>query len=68
MKLKIRIAVAANDKGEWFAFGSRGTEKWGHAMETFDALDGEQKFWVEAEIDVAESTIPTVQAVASAAE
>lgn len=68
MKLKIRIAVAANDKGEWFAVGSHGTQNWEHAMETFDALEGEQKFWVEADLDVSEQAIPTVSAVASAAE
>lgn len=60
MKLKIRVAVAANAAGEYFAYGHSGTAEWSHLTETFDALDGEQKFWVEAEIDVAEQVIPVV--------
>lgn len=54
MKLKIKIAVAANADGEWAAYGFPGARDWNDAMDSFDSLDGEQRFWVEAEIEVAD--------------
>lgn len=61
MILTVRIAVAANAKGEYFAYGHHASDgQWNHLTETFDQLDDEQKFWVEAEIEVAEHPIPVV--------
>ena len=61
MKLRVKIAVAANAKGEYFAYGHHASDgKWSHLTETFDQLDDEQKFWVEADIDLAEQPIPVM--------
>lgn len=55
MKLKVKIAVAANSDGEWHAYGYRSTDDgWDDMMDSFDMLTGEQRFWVEAEIEVAD--------------
>ncbi len=53
MKIKVKIAVAANADGQWHAYGYQDAE-WDDAMDAFDVLSGEQRFWVEAEIEVAE--------------
>lgn len=61
MKIKVRIALAANREGEWSAYGYRGHDDWGSIMDTFERMDGEQRFWIEAEIDVPDE-IPAIQA------
>ncbi len=58
MKMKIKIAVAANADGEWHAYGFQSALSWEDAMDSFDGLYGEQRFWVEAEIEVVDK--PTV--------
>jgi hypothetical protein len=62
MKIKVKIAVAANADGEWHAYGYQDAQ-WDEAMDAFDQLHGEQRFWVEAEVEVAETTV-TVAGIA----
>lgn len=59
MKIKVRIAVAANADGEWHGYGYQDAQ-WEEAMDSFDPLSGEQRFWIEAEIDVAEQPTSVV--------
>ncbi len=66
MKLKVKIALAANAEGEWHAYGFRQGKDWIDMMDAFELLDGEQRFWVTAEIEVAE-TEPEVAGVATQA-
>lgn len=56
MKIKVRIAVAANADGEWHGYGYQDAT-WEHAMDSFEPLSGEQRFWIEAEIEVAEAPL-----------
>ncbi len=52
---KIRIAVAINEEGNWFAYGFKGCQSWKEATECFDMLDGvEARYWVEVEIPIPE--------------
>ncbi len=67
MKLRIKIAVAANAEGEWAAYGFPSQESWDDTMDSFDTLDGEQRFWVSAEIEVADEPPTVVGKVESAA-
>lgn len=55
MKVKVKIAVAANADGHWNAYGWHGCESWGETMDAFDALENEHRFWIEAEVDVPDS-------------
>lgn len=54
MKIKVKVAVAANADGNWHAYGHASGDTWDELMDAFDLLDGEQRFWVEAEIEVAD--------------
>lgn len=63
MKIKVRIAVAANSAGQWNAYGYPQESDWDATMDGFERMDNEQRFWVEAEIDVPDE-IPTVKATA----
>jgi len=63
MKIKIRVAVAANSNGEWNAYGYPTKMNWETIMDAFERLDNEQRFWVEAEIEVPDQP-PTFQAEA----
>lgn len=65
MKIKVKIAVAANADGEWHGYGYQDAD-WDGAMDSFESLSGEQRFWVEAEIEVAD-TPTTVQGTATEA-
>lgn len=67
MKLKVRIAVAANAEGEWYAYGYGAREGWDEIMESFDRMDGEQRFWIEAELDIPDQ-IPVVEGAISSAQ
>lgn len=60
MKIKVRIAVAANRHGDWHAYGFKGATSWQECMDAFEMIDDEQQFWVEAEIEVADER-PTFQ-------
>ena len=65
MKIKVRIALAANAAGEWAAYGFPTGKDWADVMDAFDGLEAEQRFWVEAEVEIAEEpttvTATTVQ-------
>jgi hypothetical protein len=62
MKVKIKVAVAANSEGSWNAYGYSGHgDDWDDIMDAFEALYNERRFWVEAELDVPDD-LPTVQA------
>lgn len=67
MKIKIKIAVAANAAGNWVAYGYPEADSWGNAMDSFDYMPNEQRFWVEAEIEVADEP-PAVAGRAAHAE
>lgn len=66
MKLKIKVAVAANADGKWHAYGFPTQESWQDAMDSFETLDGEHRFWIEAEVDVPD-VVPVIDAMATAA-
>ena len=57
MKIKIKIAVAASPNGEWFAYGFPQAESWEECTDAFDPLEAEQRFWVEAEIELADAPV-----------
>jgi hypothetical protein len=61
MKIKMRIAVAANAEGEWNAYGFHNHDGWHDVMDGIESLDNEHRFWVEAEIDVPDD-VPVVAA------
>lgn len=65
MKIKVRVAVAANSDGQWQAYGFQDAE-WDEAMDAFDTLPGEQRFWIEAEIEVADAPAVVVGAAITA--
>lgn len=49
--IKIRIAVAINEAGEWYGYGFKDCKSWAEATDSFDVLDGhEHRYWVEAVI------------------
>lgn len=66
MKLKIKIAVAASPDGQWVAYGFPSATSWDDAMDAFERFDNEQRFWVEAEIEVAEQPTTVAGTVAAA--
>ena len=61
-KVKVRIAVAVDAKGNWNACGWKNArsdeEKMELCVEVLD--DGEARYWLEAELPI--PTVPTVQA------
>ena len=66
MKIKVKIAVGANPNGEWYAYGFPQAESWEECTDAFELLEGEQRFWVEAEIEVADETTVVVGTVTTA--
>jgi hypothetical protein len=61
MKIKVRIALEANAAGDWAAYGFPDGKEWDDVMDAFEALDAGQRFWIEAEVEVAEQPT-TIQA------
>jgi len=66
MKFHIKIAVAANSDGEFLASGFTSAESWEEAMDAFEQLDHEHRFWVEAELEIADQP-PTIEGKVKAA-
>lgn len=63
MKIKFRIALAANRDADWNAYGFPSGDNWDEVMDAFETLENEQRFWVEGEVEVADEPV-LVQAAA----
>jgi len=64
MKLRVKIAVAANIHGEFLASGYTDCKSWEEALGAFGPLDQEQRFWVKVDLDIPDQ-LPTIEGVAA---
>lgn len=62
MKIKIAVAVGLNEDGKpnWNAYGNAIFDGWGEAMEGFELLENEQRYWVTAEVPDPVVTVPEI--------
>jgi hypothetical protein len=67
MKVKVKIALEANSSGQWVAYGYPNADVWGEMMDAFEPIEGGQRFWIEAEVEVSD-VVATVIGSAVAAE
>jgi hypothetical protein len=63
--IKVRIAVSVDRKGEWSASGWSGTSSEDFHSYTIDSLEpGENRYWLEAELEVPETKTISARVVA----
>jgi hypothetical protein len=59
--IKIKIALAINPEGEWIAYGYKEMIGWDDAMDSFEPLDMECRFFIEAEVPLPDAIAGTIQ-------
>jgi len=62
--IKVRVAVSVDCNGDWSASGWSSTSSEDFHSYTIDALEpGENRYWLEAELDVPETKTITATAI-----
>jgi hypothetical protein len=60
--VKVRIAVSVDSKGDWSSAGWSGSSSHDFHSYTCDSLEpGENRYWLEAELEVPETKTITAQ-------